>query len=1016
MNTSNSGPFWRSKPQIIAGADNLFSRIYLTTQYDNGGGVWLLFNNDYEIKRAKELLLWWQHKQADYRPLIVWPDKTNAPAAILQLLVNPFSTLILTSHNNIQQSIPDLISWEKQIIKLITGQNSDPYALRQALVNNGYIINPYADLPGYIAVRGETMDIWSPQCRQPYRLSWDKDKLTNIQIVDWRDKSLGKKINTLEILPITNALPSEKPLLPQLQKQSALLSANATQNYPNIINAPWRELIITQLLPEENAPERFGSAPTANNRYNNLRQQLAKFNNDYITNVITTDPGIIKDLALAKNLSFANIYQFTPFIFSGLVDKKAKIIWLTDQHLLPPPSRKEKQNAVLDLNTLKLGDYIVHRDHGIGQLTAFTYQTIDNQTREYLVLQYAAADKLYLPVEQIDKITKYIGPSQPKVQRLGAASTWAQTVRKLKQDIVIMAQQLLNLYARRDLVPAAPLWPHPAAEAKLAADFPYQETPDQSQAVKDVLSDLARPQPTDRLICGDVGFGKTEVAIRAAWRAVLNKKQVAVLCPTTILAQQHYDTLKERLKNYPVKIGLLSRFVDKNKQAKRRDELASGAINIMIGTHRLLSTDIKWHDLGLIIIDEEQQFGVATKEKLKDVKTSAHVLTLSATPIPRTLNLSLSGLRDISIINTAPMGRQAINTIIKPFSDNIIKEAINKEIARGGQVYYLYNKVQSIAMQKARLQQLLPKLRYGIVHGQLPAAEIARVMHEFDQGNIDVLICSTIIANGLDLPNVNTLIVDGAQNFGLPQLYQIRGRIGRSDREAWAYFLYHSTKLAGAPAARLRALQEASALGSGMQVAMRDMELRGIGNILGKEQHGHVSLVGLTYYHELIKQTVAEIKTGLIPTPLIDPQIDLPLTIGLPQDLKMSPSGRLRLYQLLASAPDEDALNKHLQKIPQPWPEAVYNLRTVLTLKLLASKAKVTQINALPDGPAATDYNITLTLNELTPQQKRIIIDNNPLWRWQNHSLKIKRSQLSSDWLDELAKTLKLLAKEKPVA
>jgi len=862
-----------------------------------------------------------------------------------------------------------------------------------------------------LAVRGFILDIWTPQLNSPLRIEFDGLKIVSMQTLDIVDKTTKQNLQNTIIIPYTTSSVIKQSLDKLINQRHALLISEDLLAQNKIIeNYSWQTIYCQNSLAEDLTKPVLEQPISWAGNFNLFAKYLREQQRQqYKINIITQDKVAITALLQAKKLAVDNILEFHDFTIPGIVDHQQKIVYLTDWHIFKVARTEAiKQAKKAFWPEINKKDYVVHRDHGIAQFTGMTIQTVSEIEREYFVLEYLASDKLYLPVEQADKITKYLGVAQPKIHRLGSGSSWPQIIRKLKQDIIKLAQELLNLYARREMTKGTPLPPHYAEENKLAFDFPYQETPDQSEALEQTLSDLTKSQPMDRLVCGDVGFGKTEIALRAAWRAALNDQQVVLLCPTTILVQQHYDTFATRFHKYPIQIGLLSRFVAKKKQNDIIAEIATGKINIIIGTHRLLSKDIIYKDIGLIIIDEEQQFGVKDKEKLKELKTSAHILTLSATPIPRTLNLGLSDLRDISVIATPPVGRLPIKTQIKAFNEELIKKVIRIEIARNGQVYYLYNKVETIEPQLKHLKKLMPEISFAIVHGQLPPKQIAETMHDFDTGKLDVLLCSTIIANGLDLPNVNTLIVDGAQNFGLAQLYQIRGRIGRSNIQAHAYFLYHANKLKGLAKQRLLALQQAESLGSGFQIAMRDMEIRGIGNILGKEQHGQASLVGLTLYNELVHQTIAEIKSGLIPTPLLDTTIDLPITIALPKDWLTDEVSRLKYYQLLASSETEEELEQHFAKLPKPHPQPVKNLKSVLELKILAQQCNITAIDANRQK-VKDDFitKITITFkDELDYAKVKLLLDFNPAWQFKDNELKIDLNKLNKNWLLELKNTL----------
>jgi transcription-repair coupling factor (superfamily II helicase) len=514
----------------------------------------------------------------------------------------------------------------------------------------------------------------------------------------------------------------------------------------------------------------------------------------------------------------------------------------------------KSQKLFSDLKGLKQGDYLVHLDHGIG---IFKQQlTIDD--RQYYQLEYAAGDKLYVPFGLERKLSRYIGFSEPKISRLGS-SFWQKVKKKVKEEAEKLAKELLEIYAKRKIVTRPPYLPDDEIDFQIASSFQYEETPDQIEAIEDIKNDLEKEKPMDRLLCGDVGFGKTEVALRAMIKVVKSGYQAAMICPTTILANQHFQNFKQRLKNLPIKIAMLSRLQTKKEQKEIIQKLSRCQIDIIVGTHRLLSKDVSFKNLGLLIIDDEQRFGVKQKEKLKKIRTSLDVLSLSATPIPRTLYLSLSSLRNISLIQTPPVDRLPIKTFILPFSEKIIKKAIEDEISRGGQVYYLHNRVETIETARKFLQTLVPEAKFGIAHGRMNEKDLVKVMSDFQSKKIDVLVATTIIENGLDLPNVNTLIVADSTRLGLAEAYQIRGRIGRSHIQAFAYFLYGS-HLSEKAEMRLDALKEAEELGSGYKIALKDLEIRGAGNILGKEQSGNINRVGLNLYCQILSEAIEKMK------------------------------------------------------------------------------------------------------------------------------------------------------------
>jgi transcription-repair coupling factor (superfamily II helicase) len=520
--------------------------------------------------------------------------------------------------------------------------------------------------------------------------------------------------------------------------------------------------------------------------------------------------------------------------------------------------RLKSQKIFSDLKGLKPGDYLVHLDHGIGIFKGVELIRDHKLTRKYYEIEYAQGDKLYVPFGLERKLSRYIGFSEPKISRLGTL-TWIKTKKKVKEEAEKFAKELLRIYAKREIVTRSPYLKSEMVKY-LKETFPFEETPDQEKAIQDIEKDLEKERPMDRLICGDVGFGKTEVALRAMVRVVESGYQAAMICPTTILANQHYQNFKKRLKNLPIEVGILTRIQTKKEQKETIEKLKEGKIDILVGTHRILSKDVEFKRLGLLVIDDEHKFGVRQKEKLKKLRVQLDVLSLSATPIPRTLYLSLSGLREISLIQTPPPGRLPIKTFIFPFSEKVIKEAIEKELKRGGQVYYLHNRVENINSVKNFLEDLLPNVKFGIAHGRLNEKELVKVMEDFQNKKIDVLVATTIIEAGLDLPNVNTLIVADSTKLGLSQAYQIRGRIGRSNVQAFAYFLYPQ-RLTPLAKERLKALKEAEELGSGYKIALKDLELRGAGNILGKEQSGNINKVGLNLYCQMLAEAIEKLKT-----------------------------------------------------------------------------------------------------------------------------------------------------------
>ncbi|WP_420642970.1 transcription-repair coupling factor [Candidatus Leptofilum sp.] len=600
------------------------------------------------------------------------------------------------------------------------------------------------------------------------------------------------------------------------------------------------------------------------------------------------------------------------------------------------------------------GDYVVHLEYGIGRFAGLVSRNIGGMQREYLLMEYANGDTLYVPAHHADRLSKWVGSDErpPTMHRLGERS-WTQAKAKAQKAADELADDLLDLYATRETIAGHAFSPDSEWQAELEASFPYRETEDQLRVITEVKTDMEQPQPMDRLVCGDVGYGKTEVALRAAFKAVMDSKQVAILVPTTVLAQQHYNTFYERLRPFPVTVQMLSRFRTHAQQQRIVKQLRNGRIDIIIGTHRLLSDDISFKDLGLVIVDEEQRFGVAHKEKLKQWRTEVDVLTMTATPIPRTLYMSLTGVRNISIIDTAPAERLPVQTYVGAFDETRLKRALQRELDRGGQVFLVHNRVQTIDIIHKQIERLVPEARVAIGHGQMSERQLERIMTDFDEGKIDVLISTTIIESGLDIPNANTLIVDRADRFGLAQMYQLRGRVGRGAKRAYAYFFHAPWRTLNEDARlRLETIAEQTDLGAGYQIALRDMEIRGAGDLLGGAQSGHISAVGFDLYTKLlanaVKRRKAERKGEVLPAELPEATlIDVPLAAYVPPDYVPDPALRLRLYRRMAMLGDLVEIDEMAEELADrfgPIPDPVHHLLYQLRIKVLAERAQVTAV------------------------------------------------------------------------
>ena len=614
--------------------------------------------------------------------------------------------------------------------------------------------------------------------------------------------------------------------------------------------------------------------------------------------------------------------------------------------------RRAERGPEVSLADLEPGVFVVHIDHGVARFSGTIHMGEGADEREYLVLEYAESDKLYVPTDHLNRVSAYVGAQEhePTPTRLGAAD-WNRIKQRVKGAAREMAQELIRLNASRQLLKGHEFSPDTAWQQELEDSFPFMETPDQANAIKDVKSDMERSQPMDRLICGDVGYGKTEVALRAAFKTVSDGMQVGLLVPTTVLAQQHYATFTERLSPFPVRVEVLSRFRTPKEQQQVIEGLEAGEVDIVIGTHRLLQKDVRFKNLGLAVVDEEQRFGVSHKERLKQLRRQVDVLTLSATPIPRTLNMALSGLRDLSSMTSAPEARLPVKTFVSEYSEDVVKEAILREMERGGQVFYLHNRVRTIHQTADDIRKMIPEARVMVGHGQMAESDLEDVMMDFANGEADVLVCTTIIESGLDMPNVNTLIVERADRFGLAQLYQLRGRVGRGQHRAYAYLLApRGRRITEAAEMRLQAILEASDLGAGFRIAMRDLEIRGAGNVLGSDQSGHIQEVGLDLYTQLLHEAVRELEReegnsdgmGLDSSAEEPTRIELPLNAGIPEDYIEHMPTRLSVYQRLAKLTERRELPEIREELRDrfgPVPDEVENLLKVSELRAVAGAA-----------------------------------------------------------------------------
>ncbi|WP_040213841.1 transcription-repair coupling factor, partial [Clostridium polynesiense] len=663
---------------------------------------------------------------------------------------------------------------------------------------------------------------------------------------------------------------------------------------------------------------------------------------------------IVSDIALGEVvITFGNLLK-------GFEFPELKLCVISDKEVFGESKRKIKRRLsnrkgvakIKSFAELRPGDYVVHVNHGIGVYKGIKQIEVQGHKRDYLDIEYEKGDKLYVPVEQLDLVQKYIGGEgkSPKINKLGGTE-WTKAKAKVKKSINEIAEDLVKLYAARSTLKGYKFAKDTEWQRQFEDEFPYEETPDQLSSLEEIKEDMESDKPMDRLLCGDVGYGKTEVALRAAFKAVMDGKQVAMLVPTTILAEQHYQTMKKRFSDFPITVDMISRFRTSSQQKNTLKSVKEGNVDILVGTHRLVSKDIQFKDLGLLIVDEEQRFGVSQKEKMKALKKNVDVLTLSATPIPRTLNMSLTGVRDISVIETPPEERYPIQTYVVEFNEQLIRDAVLREINRDGQVYFVYNRVEDIKNMAGILQNLIPEARIAVAHGQMTEKELEKEMMAFMNKEYDVLLCTTIIETGIDIPNVNTMIVNDSDKLGLSQLYQLRGRVGRSNRIAYAYFVYRKDKILTEVAEkRLRALKDFTELGSGFKIAMRDLEIRGAGNMMGSAQHGHMAAVGYDLYCRMLEDTVKLVK-GEIENEPVETTVDIKIDAFIPGDYIEDEVQKIEIYKKIAAIENREDYMDVKEELEDRYsfiPQSVYNLMDIAYIR---SRGKILGIEEIKEKP-----------------------------------------------------------------
>ncbi len=959
-------------------------------------------------------------------------------------------TFFIVKYSDLFRKFPGSNEIKEKIIRIKKGDELDSVDFFESLINSGYAVSKdYHVEKGEYYRDGDRLTIWPVNSDFPIRIEIDFDVVDRISIFDTIERKEIQALKEMSLFPIL-VENWNSTLLSYFGRNTLVIDDEVefpdsdASDFENLMKQRSSEskYIEFRSFMEENPYHHhlhYLSVLKYHNPLDFITDLREKVDNDWTTFIFTKHPEKYKTLLEDKNISYKtwekNINLHPKDVVLLNIDKDGvfpqafqnphlKLLVLSDRNVgfdgekIKSPDR---QRVFSDFLTgLKSGDYVVHSDHGIALFMGLDKRTVNNVTREYLKLAYAENDKLFVPIDQADKVSKYIGAGNraPKLTRLGSAE-WSTMQNKVKQETEKIAKELLGLYAERANAKGFQYDCDTAEMIQFEKNFPYEPTPGQLRAILDVKRDMERKQPMDRLVCGDVGFGKTEVAMRAAFKAVQSGKQVAVLAPITILVDQHYKSFVKRMEGFNVRIDMLSRFRTPAQQKKVLKKLERGELDIVIGTHRLIQKDVRFKNLGLVIIDEEQRFGVKQKEQLKALRKSVDILTLTATPIPRTLNISLHGLRDITTITTPPPGRRPVITEVRRFSLALIKTVIERELDRGGQVYFLHNRVQTIEDMASKLRSLMPKARFVVTHGKLKPDELEKRILAFKEGRFDVLVSSTIIENGIDLSSANTLIVNQAEKFGLAQLYQLRGRVGRSKQQAYAYFLYHMKRLPLDAKKRLRAIVEASELGAGFQIAMKDLEIRGAGDVLGANQSGTIQVVGVSHFIRMLNQAVDDLKRGKRfeegETQVQDVTIEVPLPAYIPDEYIVSSKEKISVYQRLSSADTDEYLMELRQELIEDYgkmPEEVSNLFRVLEVKMDAKRAKIINVKA-ENVHSQEDRQIVLTMSEgVKPENIMSLLEQNSDWLISGTKLKIHFNKLGLNWIEGLRKSLQALSKK----
>jgi len=932
--------------------------------------------------------------QADSRNLEIQAGR----AAALRMVAGEEEGIVFITAEALLQKLENPSGLFRNTLETAVGDTLEQQIFIETLAGMGYERTEEVDTIGQFSVRGEIIDIFPLNCQNPVRIEWFDTDIDGIRFFDITDKRSLDTVDRVKIAAL-QAGNNERPdaYIREFANRDTLFVIDEPSQLKDNLEHLYKEgeVYREELWKPEEIWEKeeqqpvlaaasldttcFASVPHVqvpvrkaapyNRSIDRLIEDLQNLLGDGIQPYIMMSTAL-KARGITESLTQRGVASVCledaeedpgkvnvghGDLFSGFRFWNESWVLITENDIygLQRHRRfksKHKGARLQYFTDIKGGDYVVHDVHGIGRYIGVENMLVDGMHRDYLLLQYAGNDRLFVPVDQVGLLHKYVGSEgvTPRLSRMGGTD-WKRMKSKAATAITQLAEELIRLYALRKITNGYAFAPDSDLQREFEERFPFEETPDQLKAIAEIKADMEKPIPMDRLLCGDVGYGKTEVALRAAFKAVMDGKQVAMLVPTTVLAQQHMLTCRERLEPFGLRVAMVSRFVSGKEVRQTLEKLEKGDVDLVIGTHRLLQADVIFHDLGLLIIDEEQRFGVAQKEKIKQWKKGIDVLALSATPIPRTLHMALVNSRDMSLIESPPEDRLPVETYVAEYNEGMIKEALERELRRGGRIYYIHNRVSGLYGIAERLRKLVPGINVRVGHGQMNEETLEDAMMAFYEGSCDVLLCTTIVENGLDVPMANTIIVDGAENFGLSQLYQMRGRVGRSSRLAYAYFMYKKNKaLSEIASRRLQAIRDFTELGAGFKIAMRDLEIRGAGNLLGPQQHGYIAGIGFAAYCDLLEQTIRRLQNGSLSVAQEpDPVLEIPLNAYIPDSYISNPKYKLELYRRfvdLAWGGEEDLLDEIIDRFGTP-PEEVELLWRLAGVRALCRKLKIRRIN-----------------------------------------------------------------------